>query len=153
MSDRRPPAGLVGIPRPFRPLATPTLLATEALEPRSFLSGCRETSSPFEEDASGAVLVPPTGNRVLNQIPAGDGRESSREQAVPDDGAPLHRTVGDWGREIHFPSLTFRVVGGRAASLTHKKKKKKVVRSREVEVGPDHYFRVVPTGQRPQQGG
>jgi len=38
---------------------------------------------------SGAVLVPPTGNGVLNQIPAGDGRESSREQAVPDDGALL----------------------------------------------------------------
>jgi len=36
--------------------------------------------------ASRAVLVPPTGNRVLNQIPAGDGRESSREQAVPNDG-------------------------------------------------------------------
>ena len=34
-------------------------------------------------------MVPPTGNGVLNQIPAGDGRESSREQAVPDDGAPV----------------------------------------------------------------
>jgi len=40
-----------------------------------------------------AVLVPPTGDGVLNQIPAGDSRESSREQAVPDDGAPLHRIV------------------------------------------------------------
>jgi len=34
-----------------------------------------------------SVLVPPTGNGVLNQIPVGDGRESSREQVVPDDGA------------------------------------------------------------------
>jgi len=36
---------------------------------------------------SRAVLVPPTGNRVLNQIPAGDSRESSREQVVLADGA------------------------------------------------------------------
>jgi len=93
MSDRRPPAGLVGIPRLLRPLATPTLLASEALEPWSVASGCRETISPLCSVASGAVLVPPTGNRVLNQIPVGDGRESSREQAVPDDGAPFHRPV------------------------------------------------------------
>jgi len=52
---------------------------------------------------SRAVLVPPTGNRVLNQIPAGDGRESSREQAVPDVGAPLHRRVGYRGRETTSP--------------------------------------------------
>jgi len=38
---------------------------------------------------SGAVLVSPTDNGVLNQIPAGDGRESSREQVVPADGALL----------------------------------------------------------------
>jgi len=40
--------------------------------------------------------VSPTDNGVLNQIPAGDGRESSREQVVPADGAlfllrPLRR--------------------------------------------------------------
>jgi len=52
---------------------------------------------------SRAVLAPPTGNRVLNQIPAGDGRESSREQAVPDDGAPLHRSVSCRGRETTSP--------------------------------------------------
>ena len=33
------------------------------------------------------------------------------------------------------------------------KKKKKKKKWKEAEVGPDHYFRVVPTGQRPQQGG
>jgi len=52
---------------------------------------------------SRAVLVPPTGNRVLNQIPAGDGRESSREQAVPDDGAPPHGPVSCRGRETTSP--------------------------------------------------
>jgi len=52
---------------------------------------------------SGAVLVPPTGNRVLNQIPAGDGGESSREQAVPGDGAPLHRPVSSRGWETTSP--------------------------------------------------
>ena len=103
MSDRRPPVGLVGIPRSLRPLATPTLLATEALESQSIAYGCRETSSLIFMVVSGAVLVPPTGNRVLNQIPTGDGRESSREQAVPDDGAPLHRLVGCRGRETTSP--------------------------------------------------
>jgi len=34
------------------------------------------------------VLVSPTDDGVLNQIPVGDGRESSREQAVLADGAP-----------------------------------------------------------------
>jgi len=103
MSDWRPPAGLVGIPRSLRPLATPTLLATEALESQSTARECRETSSLMHMVMSRAVLVPPTGNRVLNQIPAGDGRESSREQAVPDDGAPLHRLVICRGRETISP--------------------------------------------------
>jgi len=103
MSDWRPPAGLVGIPRSLRPLATPTLLATEALESQSFAHECRETSSLMHMVVSGAVLVPPTGNRVLNQIPAGDGRESSREQAVPDDGVPLHRSVRCRGQETTSP--------------------------------------------------
>ena len=67
--------------------------------------------------------MPPTGNRVLNQIPAGDGRESSREQAVPDDGVPLHRNVSCWGLGDHIPPLILHGLGGRAASLTHKKKK------------------------------
>jgi len=103
MSDRRPPTGLVGIPRSLRPLATPTLLATEALEPQSIERECRETSSLMLMAVSRAVLVPPTGNRVLNQIPAGDGRESSSEQAVPDDGAPLHRPVSCRGQETTSP--------------------------------------------------
>jgi len=103
MSDRRPPAGLVGIPQSLRPLATPTLLATEALESQPIVRECRETSSLMLMVVGGAVLVPPTGNRVLNQIPAGDGRESSREQAVPDDGAPLHRPVSRRGRETTSP--------------------------------------------------
>jgi len=92
-----------------------------------------------------AVLAPPTGNGVLNQIPVGDSRESSREQAVPDDGASLHRAISCWGLGDHLPPLIFHGVGGRAASLTHKKKKKK--KWKEAEVGPDHYFHVVPTGQ------
>jgi len=123
MSDRRPPAGLVGIPRSLRPLATPTLPASEV--DRSSSLGCRETSSPL--GSSLTVLAPPTGNGVLNQIPAGDGRESSREQAVPDDGAPLHRIAAHRGRETTSPLQLFLGFGGRAASLTHKKKKKKKV--------------------------
>ena len=101
MSDRRPPAGLVGIPWSLRPLATPTLLVTEAADTgnSSWVPG---DHVPVEEQW--AVLVPPTGNRVLNQIPAGDGRESSREQAVPGDGALLHRCVSDRGRETTSPS-------------------------------------------------
>jgi len=100
MSDRRPPAGLVGIPRTLRPLATPTLPASEATK-LEFPPGGRETTSPVEGQQ--AVLAPPTGNGVLNQIPAGDGRESSREQAVPGDGAPLHGFVSCRGRETSSP--------------------------------------------------
>jgi len=37
--------------------------------------------------------VSPTDNGVLNQIPAGDSRESSREQVVPGDGALVHRSL------------------------------------------------------------
>ena len=37
MSDWGPPAGLVGIPQLLRLVATPTLLASEALEPRIVL--------------------------------------------------------------------------------------------------------------------
>jgi len=70
MSDRRPPVGLVGILQS---------------------SGCWRPphSQPLNLHCVVGVLVPPTGNGVLNQIPTGDGRESSREQAVPDDGASL----------------------------------------------------------------
>jgi len=95
MSDRRPPAGLVGIPWSLRLMVTPTLPASEVDESSSL--GCWETSSPL--GSSSAVLAPPTGNGVLNQIPVGEGRESSREQAVPDDGAPLHRPISLRGRE------------------------------------------------------
>jgi len=52
---------------------------------------------------SGAVLVPPTGNGVLNQIPAGDSRESSREQVVLDDGALPLLVLSRGGRETHLP--------------------------------------------------
>jgi len=88
--DRRPPAGLVGIPQSLRPLATPTLPASEATYAGN---SPRVTGDLFPVGGQRAVLVPPTGDGVLNQIPAGDGRESSREQAEPDDGVPLHRTV------------------------------------------------------------
>jgi len=112
--------------------ATPTLPASEALEPQLHTSGCRETTSPFCIDVSGAVLVPPTGNRVLNQIPAGDGRESSREQAVLGDRAPFLQSCLSQGRETISPDCRTLRLGSRAASLTHqkKKKKKKVERSR-----------------------
>jgi len=121
MPDERPPTGLVGIPRMLHSMATPTLPATEV--DRSLPLGCQETSSPL--GGSSAVLAPPTGNGVLNQIPVGDGRESSREQAVPGDGAPLHRAVTGQGPGDHIPSLTSHGLGGRATSLTHQKKKKK----------------------------
>jgi len=65
--------------------------------------GSRETTSPSWAIVSGAVLASPTDNGVLNQIPVGDGRESSREQAVPDDGVPLHREVSSRGRETTSP--------------------------------------------------
>ena len=75
----------------IRSLATPTLPASEAGGGPLHPLGRRETILPVSSRA--AVLVPPTGNGVLNQIPAGDGRESSREQAVPDDRVPFHRSV------------------------------------------------------------
>ena len=81
-------------------------------------------------------MVPPTGNGVLNQIPAGDGRESSREQAVPDDGALLLRTVQpEAGRPPPWVKMVLGV-GSRAASLTHQKKKK----WNELELGPGHHL-------------
>ena len=129
MSDRRPPAGLVGIPQSLRLLATPTLLASEALEPWLATSGCQETSSPPCTSASGAVLAPPTGNRVLNQIPVGDGRESSRAQAVPDDGAPLHRAVG-CGAGRPSPLSGFSWFRRQSCLPDPPKKKKKVEQSR-----------------------
>jgi len=83
--------------------ATPTLPASEALEPQSDTSGCWETISPSCSGVSRAVLVPPTGNGVLNQIPAGDSRESSREQAVLDDGAPPPQSHLSRGQETISP--------------------------------------------------
>jgi len=62
-------------------------------------------SPPYTGNAGGAVLVPPTGNRVLNQIPAGDSRESSREQAVPDDGVLLLYELPLVGAGDHSPIL------------------------------------------------
>jgi len=95
---------------------------------------------------SGAVLVPPTGNRVLNQIPAGDSRESSREQAVLDDGAPFPQGRLSQGRETISPKETHTWTW-RQSRLPDPQKKKKKKKWREAEVGPDHYFHVVPTGQ------
>ena len=122
MLGRRPPTGLVGIPQSLRLLATPTLPATEAT-----YTGTSSwvTGDHFPVEEQWAVLAPPTGDGVLNQIPAGDGRESSREQVVPGDRAPFHRSVMMLVPGDHFPSLTLLGFGGRAASLTHKKKKKK----------------------------
>jgi len=80
-------------------------------------------------------LVPPTGNGVLNQIPAGDGRESSREQVVPDDGVPFPQKHLSWGQETISPDWCTLGLGSRAASLTHKKKKKKKKKWKEAEAG------------------
>ena len=70
--------------------------------------------------------MPPTGNGVLNQIPAGDSRESSREQVMPADGAltlcELPSTEA--GRSISSVRVV-RELSGRATSLTHQKKRKK----------------------------
>jgi len=71
------------------------------------------------------ILVPPTGNRVLNQIPAGDGRESSREQVMLDDGALFLLGFPLGGQETISPLGSLQGLSGRATSLTHKKKKKK----------------------------
>jgi len=76
-------------------------------------------------------LVPPTGNRVLNQIPAGDGRESSREQVVPADGALLLLSSLRVGLGDHVPPSSPHGLSGRVTSLTHKKKKKKKKKSGE----------------------
>jgi len=48
------------------------------------------------------VLVSPTDHGVLNQIPAGDSRESSREQVVLADGAlsPLESLLLGAGRPL-----------------------------------------------------
>jgi len=86
MSDRRPPAGLVGILWSSGRQQPPH---SQPLKPWSLNQihlGAGRPSYPLVAGVSGAVLVPPTGNGVLNQIPAGDGRESSREQVVLDDG-------------------------------------------------------------------
>jgi len=145
MSDGRPPAGLVGIPRSLRPLATPTLLASEALESRAVVLECRETSSLLCTVASGAVLVPPTGNRVLNQIPAGDGRESSREQAVPGDGAPLHRPVRCGAGRPPPPSGLS--CSWRQSRLPDPQKKKKKKSGMKWSLDPTTTSKLVPSGK------
>jgi len=70
--------------------------------------------------------VSPTDNGALNQIPAGDGRESSREQVVPDDGALFFHgpSFTEAGRSISSKGVV-QEISGRVTSLTHKKKKKK----------------------------
>ena len=77
----------------------------------------------------------PTDKGVLNQIPAGDGRESSREQVVPADGAQFltEFSLGGAGRSTS-PHSEIQRFGGRATSLTHQKKKKKK-KWRGVEAG------------------
>ena len=89
-------------------------------------------------------MVPPTGNGVLNQIPAGDGRESSREQVVPDDGAPALQRHLSWGPGDHIPLIGFSKSQWQSRLPDPpKKKKKKVERSGgrggvEVEVETTH---------------
>jgi len=126
-SDRRPPAGLVGIPQS---------------------SGCRRPphSRPLNPCGGVGVLVPPTGNGVLNQIPAGDGRESSREQVVPDDGALLLTSFLWSGARRPLPPRDSRGFSGRATSLTHQKKKKKKKSGRKQRwgwCGSGNYTRAV----------
>ena len=82
----------------------------------------------------GAVLASPTDNRVLNQIPAGDGRESSREQAVLADGVPFLLSCPLRGWETISPYLTPCGLGSRAASLTHQKKKRKKKKWNKVDL-------------------
>jgi len=80
--------------------------------------------------------VSPTDNGVLNQIPAGDGRESSREQVVLDDGALFfHRpSFTEAGRPISSKGVV-QEISGRATSLTHKKNKKIKNKWKGAEVG------------------
>ena len=78
--------------------------------------------------------MPPTGNGVLNQIPAGDSRESSREQVMLADGALiLHELPSAEARRSISSVGDIRELSGRATSLTHQKKKKK--KWREAEAG------------------
>jgi len=79
--------------------------------------------------------VPPTGNRVLNQIPAGDGRESSREQVVLDDGALFLLHCPFWGPGDHFPLLASSWTQWQSDFPDPPKKKKKKKEWREVEAG------------------
>jgi len=87
MSDRRPPAGLVGIPQSSGCWRPPHSHPLKLWSPGHMCWVPGDHFTLVHCDAGGAVLKPSTGNRVLNQIPAGDSRESSREQVVPDDGA------------------------------------------------------------------
>ena len=66
--------------------------------------GDRRPFHPSRYGVSEAVLVPPTGNGVLNQIPAGDSRESSSEQAVLDDGVPFPQRHLSQGQETISPN-------------------------------------------------
>ena len=148
MLDRRPPAGLVGIPQPSGCWRPPHFWP---LKPRSISHVCLGDRRPYHSSHHGvsrAVLVPPTGNRVLNQIPAGDSRESSREQAVLDDGALLLRRYLSRGLGDHNPLTDIsrsqwqsRLPDPQKKKEKRKKKKKKWNRSRGgggVEVGITH---------------
>jgi len=99
MSDRRPPAGLVGIPQSsdcWQPPHSQPLKLWSLSPP---LRALGDHIALSRKDMSRAVLVSPTDNGVLNQIPAGDGRESSREQVMPADGALfLLSSLGRAGR-------------------------------------------------------
>jgi len=86
MSDKRPPAGLVGILQSSDCQRPPHSRPLKPWSPGHAYLGAGRPLHPRCSDAGRAILAPPTGNEVLNQIPAGDGRESSREQVVPDDG-------------------------------------------------------------------
>jgi len=69
--------------------------------------------------------VSPTDNGVLNQIPAGDNRESSREQVVLADGALflMSSPLGGW--ETTSPLGFFLDSVAEWPPLPTKKKKKK----------------------------
>ena len=128
MLDRRPPTSLVGIPQ-----------SSDCWQPPH--------SRPLNLCCVVDVLVSPTGNGVLNQIPVGDSRESSREQVMPADGALFFTGTSSWGagRSIspHQSSSGDQWQSDLPDPQKKKKKKKKVERSRgrggvEVEVEITH---------------
>ena len=87
--------------------------------------------------------MPPTGNRVLNQIPAGDSRESSREQVVPADGALLLLSPHEEGRETISPSEPSQAQWQSNLPDPQKKKKKSGEKQRQGWCGSGNYMQAV----------